>query len=107
MAGLYVSPMASPNRGYSGFFEWAFDKRDLDFLIVAVLIAETIKLFSSTFVEGILTPLLSAFVNESNPKFTIRGTPVEFKINDLIRDVMRLAVVVWICYVLIHYRVVR
>ena len=90
----------------SSLLHWSLDTKDIDKLLVAMILAESIKLFVISLLTGFVAPILKALVVFENPVVTVRGRPITFDIEEIMIGVIRLVFMVYICYLLVHHNVV-
>lgn len=88
------------------FLHWSLDTRDIDRLIVAVLLADAIQLFTGSITSGLVSPLMRAFVLFKNPTLNVNGNSVEVDVVEVTVAFIRLVFMLFVCYLLVRYRVV-
>lgn len=88
------------------FLHWSLDTRDIDRLIVAVLLADAIQLFTGSITSGLVSPLMRAFVLFKNPTLNVNGNRVEVDVVEVTVAFIRLVFMLFVCYLLVRYRVV-
>lgn len=90
----------------SSVLHWSLDVKDIDKLLVAMILAESIKLFVISILTGVIAPVLRAFVVFDNPVVTFRGRPIVFDVEEILIGVIRLVFMVYISYLMVHYKIV-
>jgi len=83
------------------FLYWLFEKRDIDGLVIAIILANAIEMFTKDVSNAILEPIIVAFLpthSKQEQTLQIGSMEFKFKIQLLIAGLVRLVINCWIAY---------
>ena len=88
---------------YQKFTKWMFEKRDIDGLVVALLISSSLSKVVNSFVDGLVEPIMNAFIEidqEHTHDVYITNKLSKFKLNLFINNCIKFFVNCFIAYAL-------
>lgn len=88
------------------FYNWVLKKKDIDGLIIAMLLSNSINSLIINFTDGILQPLISSLFNiniKKQQQIYILGHYIEMNINIVLRSCIIFLFSIYISYIISKY----
>jgi hypothetical protein len=87
------------------FLYWLFEKRDVDGLVIALLISNSIGMFTKDLSTAIVEPIISAFLPTNDNDQQILNFQdtiiIKFKLQYLFSGLLKVAVNLYVAYVIV------
>lgn len=88
------------------FMSWLFDKRDVDGLIIALLLTNALTEFTESFGSALIEPIAAAILptNEDDVQsLKIGNREIKFKLQNLLSGFIKVAINVTVAYIIVIY----
>lgn len=88
----------------TSFWSWLFVKRDIDGLIIGLLISKAVSKLLTDMTDGVLQPITSAVVpfSSSEVKIKLMNREVKLKVGQVFNSILVLIVNVFMAFILVR-----
>ena len=90
----------------NSFLYWLLEKRDIDGLVIAILVSNAIGMFIKDFSTGLIEPLIAGFLptNKDNEQVLhIYTLEFKFKLQYIVSGFLKASINLWIAYLIVTF----
>ena len=90
----------------NSFLYWLLEKRDIDGLIIAILVSNAIGMFTKDISAGLIEPLIAGFLptNKDDEQVLRLGSlEFKFKLQYIVSGFLKASINLWIAYLIVTF----
>lgn len=90
----------------NSFLYWLLEKRDIDGLIIAILVSNAIGMFTRDISSGFIEPLIAGFLptNKDDEQVLRLGSlEFKFKLQYIVSGFLKASINLWIAYLIVTF----
>jgi len=90
----------------NSFLYWLLEKRDIDGLIIAILVSNAIGMFTQDISSGFIEPLIAGFLptnKDDEQVLRIASFEFNFKLQYIVSGFLKASINLWIAYLIVTF----